>query len=87
MIDMKDKPKLTLPVQREQIQFGDRLYAIVAEELKRADYNKSIAFEAVMKRITDDQQFYQELALNQIRRLCRRRIKKFNSARTLMGVK
>jgi hypothetical protein len=83
------KPTLTLPKKvkppETHLRFGDRLYDIISTELERAEWNKTVAFEAVMARIAADQEFYWQLAENQIRRLCRKRIKKLNRARTLMA--
>jgi 2-oxo-4-hydroxy-4-carboxy--5-ureidoimidazoline (OHCU) decarboxylase len=84
------KPTLTLPNKtpaatpqsEKQLAFGDRLSVIIVEEFERAECNKAVAFAAIMARITADQEFYQQLALSQIHRLCRKRLKRLNQART-----
>ena len=80
------KPVLTLrakPTPQPKERWGDGIYEIAAQELERADYNKTAALAATIKRITDDDALFRSIATVLIRKTARKRIKNLNRARTI----
>jgi hypothetical protein len=98
MIDKQPKSKLGLPRTPPKAQvppapprpvddsgggYGQTLRAIIEEELERAAFNKTAAFEATMARITADPALFQRLATLLLGNKCRKRIKEITRARNL----
>jgi hypothetical protein len=90
IFDLTSKPKLSLPnkpiasekpqksvAPKAVVPLGakETIATIVTQEFERAGFSKSIAFEAVMARITADDTLFRNIALNMIQHECRKRIK------------
>jgi hypothetical protein len=79
-----DKPKLSLPKIKKSPTappipndkpFEVDLHSLVAEELVRAANNKAVALDAVMKRITGDDDLLRRFAIPMLQRRCIKHIK------------
>jgi hypothetical protein len=81
-----DKPKLSLPKAKKLSSpptpsvpadkpYAVDLHSLVAEELVRAANNKAVALDAVMKRITGDDDLLRRFAIPMLQKKCIKHIK------------